>query len=278
MTLTAEQDYEFSDDVIEIKYQEEAYAIVCPTVANALSQIVVPSIFDSLTQGAGPTDRISNRIHINRIRGCFYFTNNPNLATQPSDGGLLKIALVLDRFANGNAVPPTIGDIYYSPGNNLAFSMFEMANAERFKVLKEWNVDIRSGGLNSSTTETQAVPVTGVAVPAINGTATINMAGTPTGVPWTVGTIPLFPATYGTAAYGTTTGAYNIVNTNGFFTNSFQKIINFDFEADMYIYFNDVGVGVASVNTNNILICAGGNSTCETVGIGAAIGYNFTDF
>jgi len=113
---------------------------------------VMTSCLNVVAQGGGESQRIGRKITIKSIQMRHVLTYVPAASTQ----GLttVVICLVLDKQANGAA--PAITDIFTS--NSAATAMINLANSERFVVLKRFVFTLASSaGASGSFSRAEAL-------------------------------------------------------------------------------------------------------------------------
>lgn len=97
-----------------------------------------------IPQGDGPQQRVGQKAFIRSIsiRGFIKQSTFSNFS--PSAEGF-KVCLWLDKQANKTA--PAYDDIYENGGGTTTYNSFHnLANAKRFKLLKEWNIKLNPTG------------------------------------------------------------------------------------------------------------------------------------
>lgn len=106
---------------------------------DATGEVPATGQLSLIPQGVTESTRVGRQCQIKslQLRGTVLYTP----AADTSGASIAYILLVQDRQANGAAAAVT--DVMTS--SNLAVGMVNLANSERFRIIKRWNIDLTSG-------------------------------------------------------------------------------------------------------------------------------------
>ena len=121
------------------------FAIGHTIVSNVGWQRVVDS-FNNLAQGLEPGERVGQKIMVKNIQFNLELKNvvpiiQANLfANADAASQHFAVALILDTQSNGTPGTLTAGTIWKTEASSN--SMLEMANSERFRILRKWDITL----------------------------------------------------------------------------------------------------------------------------------------